>query len=78
MQAKKVLSDSKEKNKLERKLADFKRKNKNVVKFSIAIMKINFMVFVSVIVIMTIILKPKNTKENPQNTLEKPKIDPSF
>jgi hypothetical protein len=48
MHAKKVLSDSKEKNKLAILgcWSILKEKNKNVFKFSIAIMKLNFLVFI--------------------------------
>jgi hypothetical protein len=49
---KKFLSDSKEKNKLEI-LDDWsilKEKNKNVFKFSIAIMKLNFLVIILIII----------------------------
>jgi hypothetical protein len=48
MHAKKFFSDSKEKNKLDI-LDDWsilKEKNKNVYKFSIAIMKLNLLVFI--------------------------------
>jgi hypothetical protein len=48
MHAKKVLSDSKEKNKLEiiDKWSILKEKNKIGFKFSIGIMKLNFLVFI--------------------------------
>jgi hypothetical protein len=48
MHAKKVLSDSKEKNKLAilECWSILKEKNKIVFKFSIAIMKLNFLVFI--------------------------------
>jgi hypothetical protein len=46
---KKVFLDSKEKNKLEilENWSILKEKNKNVFKFSIAIMKLNFLVFIA-------------------------------
>jgi hypothetical protein len=49
MHAKKVLSDSKEKNKLAilECWSILKEKNKNVFKFSLAIMKLNFLVFLN-------------------------------
>jgi hypothetical protein len=48
MHAKKVLSDSKEKHKLAilECLSILKEKNKTVLKFSIAIMRLNFFVFI--------------------------------
>jgi hypothetical protein len=48
MHAKKVMSDSKEKNKLGilENWSILKEKNKIVFKFSIAIMKLNFLVFI--------------------------------
>jgi hypothetical protein len=48
MNVKKFMSDSKEKNKLEilENWSILKEKNKIVFKFSIAIMKLNFLVFI--------------------------------